>query len=198
MDFLNDVQRWIKNDGLLYIKGMGIKKGQTIVDFGCNTGHYTIPAARVAGPHGKVYAIDREQTAVDQLMKSAQAEAPGNIIPVISHKPFIDLPVVSADAVLIYDVLHYLNPVERKNLFQSAYTVLKDAGILSVFPKHSRSDRPRWHLEKLSVSDVVKEIRRCNFDILEWQEKRIIHDDRIEAGTIINFRKSKDRSIYNE
>jgi len=82
MDFLNDVQRWIKNDGLLYIKGMGIKKGQTIVDFGCNAGHYTIPAARVAGPHGKVYAIDREQTAVDQLMKSAQAEAPGNIIPV--------------------------------------------------------------------------------------------------------------------
>lgn len=190
MPFLNDVKHWIEDDGVKYLTDLGVKKDQVIVDFGCNTGHYTIPAARIAGPHGKVYAIDREQTAVDQLMKSAQAEALGNIIPVISDKPFIDLPVASADAVLIYDVLHYLDPVERQNLYESAYIVLKDTGILSVFPKHNRSDWPRWNLEKLSVSDVVKEIRECNFDTLEWQEKRIIHDDRIEAGTIINFKKS--------
>ena len=44
---MNDVQRWIKHDGVAYIREMGIKTGQIVVDFGCNDGHYTIPAARV-------------------------------------------------------------------------------------------------------------------------------------------------------
>jgi ubiquinone/menaquinone biosynthesis C-methylase UbiE len=191
MDLLNDVQRWINHEGLTYLKELGIKKGQIIVDFGCNDGHYTIPAARVVGPQGKVYAIDREQPVIDQLLKTAQTEDLGNIIPITSGKPLINLPATTVDAVLIYDVLHYLNKVERKNLYQSANTVLKADGILSVFPKHNRSDLPMWYLEKLNISDIVTEIENNHFYKLALNKKRIIHDDMIETGIIINFKKSK-------
>jgi ubiquinone/menaquinone biosynthesis C-methylase UbiE len=191
MAFLNDVQRWIKKEGVKYLKDLGIKKGQVIVDFGCNTGHYTLPAARIAGTEGKVYAIDREQTAIDQLMKSAQAEALGNIIPVLSDKAVISLPADSVDAVLMYDVLHYLNIVERSQLYRSANTILKGNGILSVFPKHNRADLPRWNLEKLSVADIIKEVEEKNFLIIARHKKRIIHDDRLETGVILNFKKSR-------
>jgi precorrin-6B methylase 2 len=74
MSFLNDAQHWIEHEGITYIKELGIRAGQVIVDFGCNAGHYTIPAARVVGSEGTVYAIDQEQTAIDQLMKTAQNE----------------------------------------------------------------------------------------------------------------------------
>jgi len=191
MSFLNDAQRWIEHEGVTYIKELGIGTGQVIVDFGCNAGHYTIPAARVVGSEGTVYAIDQEQTAIDQLIKTAQNEGLDNIIPVISSKPAIDLPATSIDTVLIYDVLHYLNTDERKNLFQSVNTVLKDDGTLSVFPKHNQSDLPMWHLEKLNITDIVKEIRNNYFSLIQTAEKHLIHDDNLETGIIINFTKSK-------
>ena len=72
--YINDIQSWIKKEGINYFQELGIKKDQVIVDFGCNTGHYALPAARVVGPEGKVYAIDLEQTAIDELMKTAERE----------------------------------------------------------------------------------------------------------------------------
>ncbi len=185
----NDVQRWIRHDGLTYIKRLGILTGQVIVDFGCNTGHYTIPAARVVGAEGTVYAIDPEKSATDQLMKTAQIERLYNIVPIISNKMTIDLPATSVDAVFIYDVLHYLNEDEREKLYQSVNTVLKDSGILSVFPKHNQSDIPMWHLAELSITDIIKEIERSHLILVEKDKKRLIHDDYIETGMIINFKK---------
>jgi len=131
MSFLNDAQRWIEHEGVKYFKELGIGTDQIIVDFGCNAGHYTIPATRVVGSEG------------------------------------------------------------RNNLYQSVNTVLKNDGILSVFPKHNQSDWPMWHLEKLSVTDIVKEIENNHFMMIQWDEKRIIHDDNIEKGMIINFKKCK-------
>ena len=191
MSFLNDAQRWIEHEGVTYIKELGIGTGQVIVDFGCNTGHYTIPAARVVGSEGTVYAIDQEQTAIDQLMKTAQNEGLDNIIPIISSKPAIDLPAASVDAVLIYDILHYFNADERNNLYYSVNTVLKDNKILSVFPKHSQSDWPMWHLAESSIENIVNEIENNHFILIQKAEKHLMHDDNIEKGVIINFRKCK-------
>jgi len=191
MSFLNDAQRWIEHEGVTYIKELGIGTGQIIVDFGCNAGHYTIPAARVVGSEGTVYAIDQEQTAIDQLMKTALNEGLNNIIPIISSKPAIGLPAASADAVFIYDILHYLNTDERKNLYHSVNTVLKDDGVLSVFPKHNQSDLPMWHLADSRIEDIVKEIENNHFTLAQKVEKHLIHDDNIEKGVIVNFKKCK-------
>ena len=186
----NDVQRWIKQEGIDYIKQLGIKAGQVVVDFGCNEGHYTIPAARVVGTTGTVYAIDQEQSAIDQLMQTAQSVSLDNIIPIISSQPFINMPSASVDVVFIYDVLHYLNQKERKRLYRSVKSILKADGLLSVFPKHHIADTPMWHLEKLSIMDVVEEISTIHFTLLQKEKRRLIHDDTIETGMIINFKKS--------
>ena len=188
-----EAYRRMKHEGLTYVKELGIVAGQVIVDFGCNAGHYTIPAAKVVGSEGTVYAIDQKKSAIDQLMKTAQSEGLGNIFPIISSKPAIDLPVASVDAVLIYDVLHYLNADERKKLYQSVNIVLKDHGILSVFPKHNRLDSPMWHLAKLSITDIVKEIENGHFILVQKDEKRLMHDDYFETGMIINFKKFQNK-----
>ena len=189
-----DVQRWIMHEGVQYFKELGIVAGQLIVDFGCNTGHYTIPAAQVIGANGTVYAIDRERSAIDQLIKTANAEGLGNIMPIISDKPNIDLPAVSVDAVLLYDVLHYLNQYEREQLYQSINAILKDSGILSVFPKHNQSNIPMWHLAELSNNDIIKEIERNHFILVGQDKKLLIHDDYFETGVIINFKKFQNKT----
>jgi len=40
---------------------MGIKRGQTILDFGCGSGNYANPAALIVGRKGKVYALDKKR-----------------------------------------------------------------------------------------------------------------------------------------
>ena len=125
------------------------------------------------------------------MIKTAQREGLENILPIITSKPAIDLPAATVDAIFIYDALHYLNADERKKLYKFANTILKDDGILSVFPKHNQSDWPMWHLANLSITDIVKEIENEHFILVQKTEKRLIHDDDIETGMIINFKKFK-------
>ncbi len=35
-----------------------VQEGQTFLDYGCGTGSFSIPAARMVGTRGKVYALD--------------------------------------------------------------------------------------------------------------------------------------------
>ena len=45
---------------LQLLKDVGIKAGQVVLDFGCGSGTYTVPAARTVGDKGKVYALDKD------------------------------------------------------------------------------------------------------------------------------------------
>ena len=40
------------------IAQMDLKQGETIADFGCGTGYFSIPLAQKIGEEGKVYSLD--------------------------------------------------------------------------------------------------------------------------------------------
>ncbi len=40
---------------------IGMQKGQMVLDFGCGSGDYTIPAAKVVGKSGTIYAVDKSE-----------------------------------------------------------------------------------------------------------------------------------------
>ncbi|MBE9482672.1 MAG: methyltransferase domain-containing protein, partial [Chloroflexi bacterium] len=48
---------------------VGIKSGFNILDYGCGSGSYTIPAAQLVGESGKVYSLDINPLAVQQVQK---------------------------------------------------------------------------------------------------------------------------------
>ena len=41
-----------------YIKWMGLKPGERVLDLACGTGSIAIPAAKIVGPSGKVIGVD--------------------------------------------------------------------------------------------------------------------------------------------
>lgn len=53
-------KRWLTQDGVTFLRGVGVTPGTTIVDFGCGTGGYSIPAAHIVGPGGRVLSVDME------------------------------------------------------------------------------------------------------------------------------------------
>ena len=175
-----DIEKWLKEDSEKFLKDVGIKKGQIVLDFGCGVGHYTIPAAKVVGEKGKVYAIDEDGEALSELMKIAKSKGLKNIEPIeTSGELKIPIEDESIDVVLLYDVLHsyYLGVGERKKLLEEVYRVSKTDALISVYPKH------------MELENTVRELERANFRLERKSFKSLVHDDNYDKGHILNFRK---------
>jgi precorrin-6B methylase 2 len=61
------------------LKGVGIQSGSNILDFGVGSGSYSVPAARLVGPTGVVYAVDIHPLAVSEIMKKADIKRIKNL-----------------------------------------------------------------------------------------------------------------------
>jgi len=58
---------------------LGVAPGMVFIDVGCGDGYFAIPAARRAGPQGKVYAVDIDAAAVERLKEQAAQEGLDNL-----------------------------------------------------------------------------------------------------------------------
>ena len=186
-----DVKNWLNRGGEAFLEDIGIKKGEVVLDFGCGAGPYTIPAAKVVRREGKVYAMDKDIESMHKLMEIAKTKGLKNIIPIHtkSEESKINLESESIDAVLLYDVLHYMEALERKRIYEEIYRILKTGGILSVYPKHRKSDEPLWNLSDMGLDDVIEEINSRHFYLQRKYYKKLLHNGNYNRGYILNFRK---------
>ena len=182
----SDVKTWLETDGVEFLKNIGMKKGQAVLDFGCGEGHYAIPAAKLVGEKGKVYAVDKNEHALDRLMEIIEKNDIKNI-EVVKKESKAPLKNNSVDFILCYDVVHYLK--DRKTIYHELYRVLRPKGILSLYPKHHKNDIPLMELAHMKLEDIIKEIEEAGFSLHHKFLKRLIHDDYYNEGYILNFRK---------
>ena len=187
----NDMEKWQTKNGVGFLKKVGIKSGQTVLDFGCRVGHYTIPAAKAVGAKGIVYAVDKEQQTLNELQQKATCLNLKNIrIINTSGQIQIDLENDTIDVVLFYDVLHYHEKKDREKLYAEAYRVLKQDGLLSIYPKHTLEDNPIMEFQNLSLGEIKQEIQSSNFVFGEKHCGLISHDDGLNQGCVLNFTKT--------
>jgi len=170
-----------ESQALEILERTGIRKGQTVLDFGCNSGTYTIPAAKIVGSQGRVYALDKDKEVLDELMQKAVSADLRNIERMeTSGKLEIELADGSVDVVLLFDVFHlYYFPQadDRRRLLSEIYRIMKPTAFVSVWPKHMESE-------------TEDEVERANFYLEEELSGMLIHDNKdIEKGEILNFRK---------
>ncbi len=163
------------------LQRIGIKRGHIVLDFGCGSGTYTIPVAKIVGKQGKVYALDKDKNALDNLMKKAKLAGLKNIRRMATSGELrIELPDESVDVSLLFDVFHryYFSQIDdRKMLMDEIYRITKTNGFVSVWPKHMESE-------------VRSEIEDANFYLEKEYLETLIHDNKdIETGKVINFRK---------
>jgi len=179
-----DIEEWLKEKGERVFKKIGIKKGYIILDFGCGSGNYTIPAAKAIGKEGKVYALDKDETDLNKLMQRAKSAGLENIERIkTSGELKIPLKDESVDMVLLYDVLHiyYFSQSERGQLLKEVYRVLKPHSLISVYPKH------------MGLEEIKKEIEDNDFYFESKYFETLVHDDGYTKGYILNFRKANKK-----
>jgi len=114
----------------------GARTGMTILDFGCGPGGFSLAAARLGGPNGRIYALDIQPQALNLVRRRARKQGNGNIYPV-DPAGMDGLPARSVDMALIYDVLHGMEDDEwRHAAVRAIHRLLKPKGVLSVSDHH--------------------------------------------------------------
>ena len=179
----NDIDKWTEHQGIKFLKDIGMKKDHFIIDFGCSHGTYTIPASLVVGEKGRVYAVDKNQESLNELVYKIKEKNLKNIMLINLAGSKIKLPLLkeSIDMVLLFDILHLVD--SRESLLNELKRILKSTGILSVYPKHHQT-----HMN-MSLEEVIKEIQSVGFCFNVKIFKKLMHDNELEKGYILNFKK---------
>jgi ubiquinone/menaquinone biosynthesis C-methylase UbiE len=189
------VEEWIEGTGGKFLKDIGIRKGQKVLDFGCGSGNYAIPAAMIVGKNGLVYALDKDKRTLDELIHKAESMGLKNITRLDTSKESrIPLDNESVDVVLLCDVLHHYyfpRAEDRRRLLGEVCRVLKPNAILLLCPTHLQS-----YMEP-KLEDVEREIQEASFYLeCEYSGTLIVHDSNLEKGQVMNFRKGNTKARW--
>ncbi len=70
-------KKWMDPEAIL--EDIGLEPGTAFADLGCGEGFFALPAARMVGETGHVYAMDINPEAVERLAETATEEGLANI-----------------------------------------------------------------------------------------------------------------------
>jgi ubiquinone/menaquinone biosynthesis C-methylase UbiE len=135
-----------------------VQAGMTVVDIGCGMGYFTLGMARLAGPGGKVVAVDLQQEMLSALDRRAQKAGLSDRI--VLHRCRQDrLGVeVKADFVLCFWMAHEVP--DKPRFFSEIISLLKPNGRLLLV-------EPRIHVSRNSFDQTLKACRESGFRDLD-------------------------------
>ncbi len=150
------LRQWIL-DPVKTLRGADIQSGQTILEVGCGTGFFTIPAAELIGDQGCLVAMDVSSGFIEQVSKKVKNADLKNVRMVRRDALDTGLDTASIDKVLLFGVIPFLLlPLNR--LLSEMHRVLKPEGTLAVwlFPPVVRLWVPRSILRSRLFAYVNK------------------------------------------
>jgi ubiquinone/menaquinone biosynthesis C-methylase UbiE len=115
------------------IQGAEIRQGQKVLEVGCGTGFFTIPAARLIGDRGCLVAMDMLPISVETVDRKVQTSNLKNVRVVKGDALNTQLEAESMDAIMIFGVIPApMIPMDK--LLIEMYRILKPGGTMAVWP----------------------------------------------------------------
>ena len=158
------LRRWIMNP-VKTLEGADIQPGQTVLEVGCGTGFFTMPAARMIGDQGCLVAMDVLSKYTECVSKKVQAADLKNVRVVKRDALDTGLDTASIDTVLLFGVIPFPTlPLNR--LLPEMHRIIKPDGSLAVWLFPVAGLVPKWILQSGLFTDVSKRngvynYRRC-------------------------------------
>jgi ubiquinone/menaquinone biosynthesis C-methylase UbiE len=167
--WLEREQREEEEKPALVIDALGLKDGDTVVDFGAGSGYYTFRLARAVGPHGTVIAADVEPKMLQFIRQRAVRENLTNVGLAQSSELDPHLPSNRIDLVLMVDVYHELSfPYEVMTKIRSA---LKHNGRVALVEfRKEDAELQIKEAHKMSEEQIIKEMTAIGLTHVETIE----------------------------
>ncbi len=151
------VRGWLMNP-VKTLQGAGIQPGQTVLEVGCGTGFFTIPAAELIGDQGSLVAMDPLADYTKVVSKKVQSAGLKNVRVVKRDALDTKLDTASIDKALLFGVIPFpMLPLNR--LLPEMHRVLKPKGTMAVwlFPPRVHFWVPKSILESGLFTYISKQ-----------------------------------------
>jgi ubiquinone/menaquinone biosynthesis C-methylase UbiE len=157
MLWLERPEREDEEQPTLVIEALGLKGGETVVDFGAGSGYYTFRLAEAVGPKGAVIAADIEPKMLEFIRQRAAREKMTHVGLVQTTETDPKLPANRIDWVLFVDVYHELShPYEVMTGIRNS---LKPGGRVALVEYRKEDPAVRIKpVHKMSEEQIINEL----------------------------------------
>jgi ubiquinone/menaquinone biosynthesis C-methylase UbiE len=93
------------NDPLEALTGAGLRPGMEVLEVGCGTGFFTIPAAHLVGREGSIHAIDLHPLALEEVSRKVKEAHVDNVTIRKADAVETGLPDSRFDVILLFGVI---------------------------------------------------------------------------------------------
>jgi ubiquinone/menaquinone biosynthesis C-methylase UbiE len=183
--------KWFRYHAEPFLRSIGVRECLRVADVGCHNGRFTLPAARIVGSCGIVYAIDKDRDVLASVKQTIEKEARHNIRIVeadLSKGSVTRMSPHLIDMALLYDMLHcgYLpDRRDRRNVLKHVHAIIKPGGVLSCFPTHLKK-------YGFTFEALLREITEAGFVLKGEFRPHLVHDGRLVRGRLFRFEKPEE------
>lgn len=149
------------------LRELGLRRGMRLLDVGCGPGYFAVPACRVVGRRGTVWACDVSPTMLRETRAEARARGFANLRAVRCGDAGLPLPDASADMALAAFVLHEVDGVS--DLLAEVLRVLRPGGAAALIEWHKRETShgpPLW--ARFRPDELRRELTETGFAACRW------------------------------
>ncbi len=139
------------------LERMGIKPGDSVVDYGCGPGSFICKASALVGPEGKVFALDVHELAIRSVENLVRKESLGNVTAVLLKGYTSGLESGIADLVYCLDMFHMVE--QPAPFLEEIHRLLKPTGRLILEDGHQSRRTSRKKVEDSGLWAIVEEGR---------------------------------------
>lgn len=146
-----------------------VQPGMTVADVGCAMGFFSLPLARMVGPHGRVICVDLQETMLQALQRNANRAGLLERIEIRkSSKTSLDLDQMRGqiDLICALFVVHEMPSPDA--FFRQAYELLKPTGKMLIM-------EPKWHVSVATFDQFCQLARHTGFKTIPYHLPRKKH-----------------------
>jgi len=149
------------------LRAAGLRQGQKVLEVGCGPGFFTIPAARIVGEDGLIYAIDVNPFAIRRIKNKIAKERLRNVKPSLTNASNTGLPESSIDLAFLFGLRYVAGGL--RSVISEMHRILKPGALLS------------FEKTRGSGEELIQEVERAGFSYAD------------RSGRIFLFTKGKGK-----
>lgn len=162
---------------------LGLKPGQTVIDYGCGPARYIKFASDAVGKSGNVIAVDVHPLAIEKVKEKIERYKLTNVETILAEKYETLLNSDIADVVYALDMFHM---IEQPNEFlKELNRLVKRDGTIIIEDGHQPRSETIQKIEKSGILEIFQETsshikcrKKCELQTRKRSRKIIVHRDK--------------------